>query len=79
MTTAKTKSKGKATKNKAKKPSATLRVYELVCANENITAKQLTKQLKKENLTMKDDTIVSYRSWVRQIIGILDRQGRLVR
>jgi len=79
MTTAKTKSKGKATTKTTKKPSATLRVYELVCANENITAKQLTKQLKKEGLTMKDDTIVSYRSWVRQIIAILDRQGRLVR
>ena len=76
---AKPKSNGKATTKTVKKPSATLRVYELVCANENITAKQLTKQLKKENLTMKDGTIVSYRSWVRQIIAILDRQGRLVR
>jgi len=77
---AKPKSKGKAKpKKQAKKPSATMRVYELVCANENITTDALTKQLKKENLTMKNTSIVGYRSWVRQIIAILDRQGRLVR
>ena len=78
MTTAKTKSKGKP-KQKPKKPSATMRVYELVCANENITTDDLKKQLKKEGLTMKPATIVSYRSWVRQIVAILDRQGRLAR
>ena len=74
MTTAKPKSNGK-----LKKPTATTRVYELVCANEDITAKQLKKKLEKEGLTMKPDTIVAYRAWVRQIIGILDRQGRLVK
>lgn len=74
MTTAKKKSKGK-----TKKISATTRVYELVCANENITPAELKTTLKNEGLTMKDETIVSYRSWVRQILGILDRQGRLVK
>lgn len=76
---AKLKSNGKATTKTAKKPSATTRVYELVCANENITTDALTKQLKKEGLKMKKDTITAYRSWVRQILAILDRQGRLVR
>ena len=73
MTTAKTKSKGKA---KPKKPSATTRVYELVCANENITIDELKETLKKENLMMKDETIASYRSWTLQIIGIATRLGK---
>ena len=71
--------KTKTSKAKAKKPSATTRVYELVCANENITTDELKKTLKKEGLRMKDDTITAYRSWVRQIIGILKSQGRLVK
>jgi len=78
-TTKKTSKKTKTAEKKTtpRKKSVTTRVYEEVCINEEITTDKIIKKLKKEGLTAKKETVDGLRSWVRQILRILDGLGRL--